>query len=57
MMVNVRAAHLYQKPSFKSRPEIVLSFLSRLTVTENKDNNFTQLEDGRWVFSNHITPD
>jgi cell wall-associated NlpC family hydrolase len=54
--VQIRATHLYPEPSFKSRPFMPLSFLSRLTSTEKTENNFTQLDDGNWVFSDHIAP-
>ena len=54
--VKVRASHLYPEPSFKSRPLTRLSFMSRVTLTTNSENGFTQLSDQSWIFSNHIAP-
>ena len=56
IIVKAGTTHLYAEPSFKSRPHTILSFMSRLTRTEKTENNFTLLENGRWVFSDHIAP-
>lgn len=55
-IVNVRSTHIYPKASMKSRPNVALSFLSRVTSTGITDGDFTQLEDGDWIFSEHIKP-
>ena len=55
-IIIVRASHIYLKPSFKSRPITKISFLSRLTTTNEQENGFTKLNDGTWVFSSHISP-
>ncbi len=56
VIVKVRSTHIYPEPNFKSRPTISLSFLSRLTSLDKTDGDFTQLEDGDWIFTDHITP-
>ena len=55
-LVKAQATHLYPEPDFKSRPTMVLSFLSQLTLSDKTENNFTQLHDGQWIFSDHIAP-
>jgi cell wall-associated NlpC family hydrolase len=55
MVVNVRSTHLYQDPSFKSRPVKRMSFLSRLSVTETAQDGFIELKNGQWIFADHIT--
>jgi len=55
-LIHVRASHLYLDPDFKSRPTTRLSFLSRLSTTDKKENGFTQLQSGEWVFSDHLSP-
>ncbi len=52
--VSVRASHLYPVPSFKSRPLLSLSCRSMLSMTDIKENGFTQTHDGFWVFDTHI---
>lgn len=56
VIVTVRATHIHPEPSFKSRPTISLSFLSRLTSLKKTEGEFTQLEDGDWIFTDHIAP-
>ncbi len=55
MIAKVRATHIYPEPSFKSRPLISVSFLSRLTSLNKTEDGFTQLEDGNWIFTTHIS--
>jgi cell wall-associated NlpC family hydrolase len=33
-----------------------LSFLSRVSATQNTADNFTQIEEGQWVYTKHISP-
>ncbi len=54
-IVKARATHLYPVPSFKSRPLLSLSFMSRLNVEEKSENGFRFIDDGSWVFEDHIT--
>lgn len=54
-LISVRATHLYPDPDFKSRPTMILSFLSRLTTTGKEENGFSALDDGHWVFTDHIS--
>lgn len=53
-IVSVRSTHLYPQASFKSRAFLPLSFMSRLAITGKTENGFSQLEDGSWVFNDHI---
>jgi len=53
-LVKARATHLYPEPDFKSRPSMILSFLSRLTKTGKEENGFSELDDGHWIFTDHI---
>ena len=53
--VDVKLTALYPQPDFKTRPLMVLSFLSRVTLTGEKKNGFVQMNKG-WVFETHITP-
>lgn len=55
-IVKVRSTHIYPEPHFKSRPNTPLSFLSRLTALEETSGEFTKLEDGDWIFTDHIAP-
>lgn len=55
-LVKAKATHLYPEPDFKSRPTMLLSFLSRLTTLDNQENGFTALDDGQWIFTDHIAP-
>lgn len=54
VMVKVRSTHLYPEPDFKSRPEMTISFLSRLTITEKAENGFIKLDNNHWVFADHV---
>ena len=56
-LVKARSTHLYPDPDFKSRPNMTLSFLSRLTTLDKQDNGFTALDDGNWIFTDHIAPE
>lgn len=51
--VQVRSTHLYREPDFKSRPAKRLSFLSRLSMTEETSNGFVKLQNGLWLFADH----
>jgi cell wall-associated NlpC family hydrolase len=53
-IVKNKLTHLYEEPDFKSRPLDILSFLSRLAVTEETQNGFVKLHDGCWVFGDHL---
>lgn len=57
--VDALASHIYPQPSFKTRPTLALSFLSRLRFDENAEekDGFIELADGQgWVFKAHIKP-
>lgn len=55
--VEAIASHIYPEPSFKTRPVMPLSFLSRLRITdETETDGFVKLDDGGWVFKEHILP-
>ncbi len=53
-LVKAPITQLYPKPDFKSRPRMMLSFLSRLTTLDSHENGFTALDDGNWIFTDHI---
>lgn len=53
-IVKARATHIYPHPTFKSRTHLSLSFMSRLALSDKTENGFSQLEDGSWVFNDHI---
>lgn len=55
-LVKAKSTHLYPEPNFKSRPNMTISFMSRLTTLDKQDNGFTALDDGHWVFTDHIAP-
>lgn len=55
-IVRVRKTHLYMSPDYKSRPVNNISFMSRLTILDVQENGFTKLEDGYWIFTDHIAP-
>ncbi|HPF78905.1 MAG TPA: NlpC/P60 family protein [Alphaproteobacteria bacterium] len=55
-IVKSKATHLYPEPDFKSRPNALISFLSRVTMIDRQENGFTALDDGHWVFTDHIAP-
>ncbi len=55
-IVKIRSSHLYQEPSFKSRPVKRVSFSSRLAVTETIKDGFVQLRNNQWIFAAHIAP-
>ncbi|MCF8496109.1 MAG: C40 family peptidase [Alphaproteobacteria bacterium] len=49
---------LYPQPDFKTRPVMVLGFLSRLLVPQDgaSENGFVQVPGHGWVFADHIRP-
>ena len=49
-----RLTHIYPEPSFKSRPLMPLSFMSRITLTGETDGEFSQTNEGEWIFSAHL---
>ncbi len=53
-LLTVRSSHFYPEPSFKSRPLKKLSFMSRLTTTEEQENGFTKTYNGNWIYSDHF---
>lgn len=55
-VVSVRASHLYREPTFKSRPITKISFLSHLAIKNERQNGFTQTQEGVWIFADHIAP-
>lgn len=53
--VTVALTALYATPDFKTRPVMLLPFLSRLTVNEEKrENAFVRVDKRGWVFEAHI---
>ncbi len=52
--VTTKSTHIYPAPDFKSRPTNIISFLSRLAITQDEEHGFTQLNDNQWVYTNHI---
>lgn len=52
--INVRASHLYEEPSFKSRPFTRLSFMSRIAITDEVQNGFVKTQNGSWIFKDHV---
>lgn len=54
--VNARASHLYEEPSFKSRPFNRISFLSRLALENETKNGFVKTKNDAWIFEHHIKP-
>ena len=53
-LIYVPSTHLYAKPSFKTQPILSLSYLSRLSVTQEQKGDFTKVDNGKWIFTNHI---
>lgn len=47
------STHLYEMPDFKSRPLMPLSFFSRVYVTGESENGFTQTSGG-WIYTEHV---
>ena len=52
-LIRVPATHIHPEPSFKSRPILSLSFLSRIGLTDIQENGFTKTQDGYWLFTAH----
>ncbi|MCI5060813.1 MAG: NlpC/P60 family protein [Alphaproteobacteria bacterium] len=48
------ATHLYPQPDFKSRPDMSISYLSRVALTDKEENGFVQIHDGQWIFKDHL---
>jgi len=53
-VVSNLAAHLYPAPNMKMRPELSLSFMSRLNVTTELKKGFYKTHDNLWIYKNHI---
>ena len=53
--VSVHSSHLYPRPSFKTRPVMALSFMSRLALIDTEENGFVQTHDGLWIYKDHVT--
>lgn len=47
---------LYEQPNFKTAPLASLSFFSRIQITDIEDEGFVQLNNGVWIWKEHITP-
>lgn len=56
--VEALSTHIYPEPSFKARPIMPLSFLSRLQAQDmSETDGFIRLDDNKgWVFKDHIKP-
>jgi len=54
--INTRLSHIYAYPSFKSRPLMPISFLSRIALNGEIEGDFSQTSDGDWIFTKHISP-
>lgn len=53
-LVKHKSTWLHPEPDFKSRPDMLISFLSHLTTTGKTENGFSQLDTESWVFTDHI---
>ena len=53
--INVPATHLYETPDFKSAPRHALYFLSPVHATSAQKNGFTQLANGGWAHTQHLS--
>jgi len=53
-IVIARMTHIYPQSSFKSRPLMPLSFMSRVTLTGETDGEFSQTSEGEWIFTHHL---
>ncbi len=52
---DVPLTHIYPSPSFKTRPVIELSFLSRLEIDEaQQQNGFVKVSRLGWIFAQHV---
>ncbi len=49
-------SHIYTKPDFKTRPVLILSFLSRVRLTGKTKDGFAEMENGGWMFAGHLAP-
>lgn len=52
-LVTAPSTHLYPEPSFKSRPLMALSIMSRFHATAEEKDGFVKTVDG-WIFKEHI---
>lgn len=52
--VSVPVTHLYDAPDFKSPHKQPLYFLSPVHASDEKQNGFVKLANGRWVFGEHL---
>lgn len=48
--------HLYEAPEFKAEPFVPLYMLSQVHVTDEKQNGFVRLGNGKWIFEAHLGP-
>ncbi|MBL4804249.1 MAG: C40 family peptidase [Alphaproteobacteria bacterium] len=46
--------HLYEEPDFKAVPFVPLYMLSHVHATDEKQNGFVKLGNGKWVFEGHL---
>lgn len=46
----------YADPDFKTPPPTYLSFQSTVTATGNKENGFSEIEGGGWIWSEDLAP-
>lgn len=54
--INNLLSHIYPEPSFKTHPICMLSFLSRITIANERQDGFVRLKNSGWVFEGHIAP-
>ncbi|MCB1531427.1 MAG: C40 family peptidase [Alphaproteobacteria bacterium] len=52
--VKALRTHLYNAPNYKTAPVQAVYFLSPLTVNADRQDGFARLENGLWIFENHI---
>ncbi|MEM6812596.1 MAG: NlpC/P60 family protein [Pseudomonadota bacterium] len=53
-IITSRMAHLYQAPSFQSRPYMQLSIGSKLNLEDKPEDNFYKTYDGYWVYKDSL---
>ncbi len=54
--VDIPLSHAYSVPDFKAPSPMPLYFLSQVGVTGEKSEGFVRLDNGRWVFEEHLRP-
>ena len=52
--VIVPMTHLYENPDYKAEPFVPLYMLSPVYATDQKQDGFVQLGNGKWVFEEHL---